>query len=55
MVALPAGAKVAVGEPALLFGPAGPTVEEVAAWLGTIPYDIVCMVGKRVPRRYGNA
>ena len=55
MVALPAGAKVAVGEPALLFGPAGPTVEEVAAWLGTIPYEIVCMVGKRVPRRYGNA
>lgn len=27
-------------------------VEEMAAWIGTINYEIVCMVGARVPRIY---
>lgn len=28
--------------------------EEVANWLGTIPYEVVCMIGARVPRVYVN-
>jgi alanine racemase len=40
-----------VGDEALLFG-GKLSVDEVAAHMGTINYEIVCMVGKRVPRRY---
>ena len=39
-------------DPVLLFGGPELPVEEVAAKLGTINYEIVCMVGKRVPRVY---
>ena len=28
------------------------SVEEVAEWAGTIPHEILCRVGSRVPRRY---
>jgi alanine racemase len=44
---------VAVGDGALLFGRCGDqrlSVEEVAHKAGTIPYEITCSVGKRVPR-----
>lgn len=43
---------VAVGDEALLFGGPHLPVEEVANHIGTINYEIVCMVGKRVPRLY---
>ncbi|MCD8141548.1 MAG: alanine racemase [Planctomycetaceae bacterium] len=36
----------------LLFGGPELPADEVAATLGTINYEITCMVGKRVPRRY---
>jgi alanine racemase len=36
----------------LLFGGPELPVEEVASKLSTINYEIVCMVGKRVPRVY---
>lgn len=45
---------VAAGEEALLFGEPQLPVEEVAAHLGTINYEVVCMVGGRVPRQYHN-
>lgn len=41
-----------VGDEALLFGPAGPTVYDVADWAETIPYEICCGISPRVPRRY---
>jgi alanine racemase len=28
------------------------TAEEIAAWMGTINYEVVCMVSERVPREY---
>ena len=28
------------------------TVDEVASWSGTINYEVICLVGKRVPRLY---
>ncbi len=43
---------VTTGDEALLFGESSLPVEEVANHMGTINYEIVCMVGKRVPRLY---
>lgn len=40
------------GSEVLLFGSPELSADEVAAHLGTINYEIVCMVGKRVPRVY---
>ena len=39
----------------VLFGKQGEheiPVEELASLLGTINYEIVCMIGKRIPRVY---
>lgn len=44
---------VAPGDEVVLFGRQGDQflpVEEVADWVGTINYEVVCMVGTRVPR-----
>ena len=43
---------VVPGDEVVLFGEDDLPVEEVAEWMGTINYEIVCMVGKRVPRVY---
>ncbi|MGH2692398.1 MAG: alanine racemase [Actinomycetota bacterium] len=45
---------VEVGDDVVLFGRQGQSeirVEEVAAWAGTIGWEIVCAVSERVPRR----
>lgn len=47
-------AGVKVGDTATLFGIAELTADEVADILGTINYELVCMIGKRVPRVYIN-
>lgn len=46
------GAGVEVGHEAVLFGEGGPSTMEVAGWAKTIPYEICCGVGGRVPRVY---
>ncbi|HHY64574.1 MAG TPA: alanine racemase, partial [Clostridiaceae bacterium] len=28
------------------------TARELAGYMGTIPYEVVCIIGKRVPRVY---
>ena len=46
---------VTVEDEVVLFGKQGEneiSVEEIAAQLGTINYEIICMIGKRVPRIY---
>jgi alanine racemase len=43
---------VGAGDPVVLFGPGGPTVQEWADAVGTIDYEIVTRVGARVPRVY---
>lgn len=43
---------VRVGDRAVLFGPGGPTGADVAAWSGTIPYEVLTRVAGRVARRY---
>jgi len=52
MVDVGARPTVRVGDRAILFGPGGPTGADVAAWSGTIPYEVVTRVAGRVPRRY---
>ncbi len=44
---------IAPGDEVVLFGRQGDQVlpvEELARWIGTINYEVVCMVGARVPR-----
>ena len=45
---------VKIGDDVILFGynEGQPSVEEIASWLGTINYEIVCMMSRRVPRVY---
>lgn len=42
----------AEGDEVVLFGSDTLTTDEAASWLGTINYEIVCMVAPRVPRVY---
>ncbi len=49
------GLEIKVGDTVTLFGEAdgkGISIDAYAAMLGTINYEIVCMIGKRIPRRY---
>jgi alanine racemase len=39
-----------IGEEVILFGKEKVTVETIADWIGTIPYEITCSISKRVPR-----
>lgn len=46
---------IKVGDEVILFGRQGDqmiSVEDIASLMGTINYEVVCMVGKRVPRGY---
>ena len=51
-------APVHVGETATLIGQQGEEsiwADEVATWMGTIPYEVLCGIGSRVPRLYESA
>jgi alanine racemase len=43
-----------VGDRVILFGPTpgAPDAAEIAALMGTIPYEVTCLISKRVPRVY---
>ena len=46
---------VEIGQEVVLIGSQGSeriTVEEISAYLGTINYEVTCMISDRVPRRY---
>lgn len=46
---------VRVGDEVVLIGHSGDdeiTVEDVAAWMGTIAYEVTCLISERVPRRH---
>ena len=43
---------VEIGDEVVLFGPGGPTAQEVADWSETIPYEVATRVMARVPRLY---
>jgi alanine racemase len=42
--------RVRAGDPVVLFGPQGPTAEDLADLAGTISYEILCGISARVPR-----
>jgi len=47
--------KVSVGDEVILIGKQGRervTADEIAAKIGSIPYEVLCLIGKRVPRIY---
>ena len=51
-------APVQVGETVTLIGQQGKEsiwADEVAGWIGTIPYEVLCGIGSRVPRLYESA
>ena len=51
-------APVTVGETVTLIGQQGEEsiwADEVAGWIGTIPYEVLCGIGSRVPRIYQSA
>jgi alanine racemase len=51
-------APVQVGEIVTLIGHQGQEsiwADEVAGWIGTIPYEVLCGIGSRVPRLYESA
>ena len=51
-------ASVQVGETVTLIGRQGQEsiwADEVADWIGTIPYEVLCGIGSRVPRMYESA
>lgn len=51
-------AGAAVGDEAVLIGRQGNeqiTAADIAQWTGTIPYEILCAIGPRVPRQYLSA
>ncbi|MBQ8683477.1 MAG: alanine racemase [Clostridia bacterium] len=53
MVDVTALPPVSIGDPVVVFGPAPAlTAQQLAEKNGTIPYEIVCAVGERVPRLY---
>lgn len=55
MIALPPDTAAAVGDEVVLMGRQGEaavTADDLAEGLGTINYEITCLVGKRVPRVY---
>lgn len=41
-----------VGDEAVLFGENAPSADEIAERAGTIGYEVLCLIGKRVPRVY---
>jgi alanine racemase len=42
------------GDEVLMLGGLGNTADDLASLIGTIGYEIVCCIGKRVPRVYIN-
>lgn len=40
------------GDEVIVFGAETVTADDMASWLGTINYEIVCMISKRIPRIY---
>ncbi len=58
MVDISAQPELPIGEPCVLIGRQGAEeirLEEIAQRANTIPYEITCQIGRRIPRRYINS
>lgn len=55
MIDVSAVPNVTAGDEVVLYGRQGEqsiSIDEAAEWMGTISYEVICNVGKRVPRKY---
>lgn len=55
VVSVPAGVEARQGDGVVLIGRQGGesvTADDLAGWLGTISYEVLCAISKRVPRYY---
>lgn len=52
MIDVASGNNIKRGDEALIFGDGAVTADDLADWLGTINYEITCMVSRRIPRVY---
>lgn len=52
MIDIGSGNNIKRGDEALIFGDGAVTADDLAKWLGTINYEITCMVSRRIPRVY---
>lgn len=43
---------ISIGDEVIIFGSGSITADTVADWLGAVNYEIVCMIGRRIPRVY---
>ncbi|MDD6483519.1 MAG: alanine racemase [Clostridiales bacterium] len=43
---------ISKGDEVIIFGSEEVTIDDMAAWLDTINYEIACMISKRIPRVY---
>lgn len=43
---------ISIGDEVIIFGSEKITADTVAGWLGAVNYEIVCMIGRRIPRIY---
>ena len=41
-----------VGDEVVLFSDSGISADDVARWIGSINYEVLCLVSKRIPRIY---
>ena len=41
-----------IGAAERIFGPGGVSLDQLAKWVGTIPYELMCLLSTRVPRKY---
>jgi alanine racemase len=47
--------EIRIGDEVLLFGAQGDhiiPIDSIADWMGTIHYEVACLIGKRIPRAY---
>lgn len=52
MINVTSGNNIKRGDEALIYGNGAVTVDDMAAWMGTINYEITCMLSRRIPRVY---
>ena len=43
---------ISIGDEVTLFGSEGVTADDIAKWMNTINYEVVCLISKRIPRMY---
>ena len=43
---------ISIGDEVIIFGDGQITADNIAEWMNTINYEVLCLVSKRIPRIY---